>query len=128
MRWLCTYGPRAMIMPASSNRFSSPMKGDGNGGRQWFRVLTTLHEGRGRRGEKRSTSWHGGRQDMQVGSRGSLRSAPIAKCTESSVFAGSCQQGQGQGQSAGTTPQQANSPGEVRILNDYHEPGALEDL
>ena len=45
MRWLCTYGPRAMIMPASSKRFSSPVKGDGKGGLQWFRVFTALQTG-----------------------------------------------------------------------------------
>ncbi len=50
MRWLCTYGPRAVIMPASSNRFSSPVKGDGNGGRQWFLVLTALSVGKVRLG------------------------------------------------------------------------------
>ncbi len=34
MRWLCTYGPRALSIPASSNRFSSPEVKVGNGGRQ----------------------------------------------------------------------------------------------
>jgi len=46
MRWLCTYGPRALSMPASSNRFSSPDVSVGNGGRQWFRVFTALRRGR----------------------------------------------------------------------------------